>query len=469
MRGNAGKSGRSRQFKFGLYGYVSDRGLNPKRVTNEDSYLLLQDVPLFAVADGVGGQNAGEVASQVTVELLKTQFLKKRIPTEKIQFLEQVVCYANRYLYDMAVDDEVLSGMATTLAVLLLERKRATLCHVGDSRIYRFTAGKLYRETIDHSLSEDSRFGHHLESEPINKSIITRALGVEPDVVPETKAIPIPPDTTFLLCTDGITRHIPDDELEQILRAEADPQTVGDIFKEMCYGRGARDNLTAIIVRMDTPSRLIAMPGKQITEASAAPETTPKGSVARFQVQLQEREGTEEREELSDLEDRRSQGATTFSSQIDRDEGLETVPKRRRVWVPVILGLALVGSFVAGIYLQPVLSPNLFSGFVSSDQPLAQRAFEEGRRAFEAGQYEAAREAFIRAVSLNPKVAAYYHWLAETQVILKEYVPGAENFWRAASLSGVADDYLHAAMAYNAAGEKEKAAEALAAAMNAKH
>lgn len=470
MKGDASKIGRSKPFKYGRYGFVSDRGLNPKRVTNEDSYLLLEDVPLFAVADGVGGQNAGEVASQVAVEIVRHHFAKKKVAGDKAQYLEQVICYANRYLYDMAVDDDMLSGMATTVALVLLEKKRATVGHVGDSRVYRFTDGKLYRETIDHSLAEDVRYAAHLDGESVNKNIITRALGVEPDVEPETKIIPIPPNTSFLLCTDGITRHVTDDELTDILRTVADPQAVCDLLKEMCYERGAKDNLTAILVKLDAPPRRIGLAAEATATASAPPKLEQRDRIARIQVELMDREAAEP-EAVKPLENTMPAGTQTFSSQLARPDSFVVLPLSpwRRVLIPLLLALALVVGAFTGIYVQQVLSPT--SPDTQTDQELtpAQHAFEEGRRAFVAGQYTAARDAFAQAVSLNSKIAAYYHWLAETQVILKEYHAGAENFWKAASLSGVADDYLHAAMAYYAAGEKEKAAEALAASLNAKH
>jgi tetratricopeptide (TPR) repeat protein len=245
---------------------------------------------------------------------------------------------------------------------------------------------------------------------------------------------------------------------------------VCDVLKEMCYDRGAKDNLTAIMVKLDTSPRRTGRSTEEAVDASTPPEVEQKSRIARIQVELMDREAAEH-EELKPVENTPSAGAQTFSSQLARNESFPVSPSSpwRRVLIPLLLALALVVGAFTGLYVQRVLSPT--SPDTQTDQELtpAQHAFEEGRRAFEAGQYTAARDVFARAVSLNPKVAAYYHWLAETQVILKEYHAGAENFWKAASLSGVADDYLHAAMAYYAAGEKEKAAEALAASLNAKH
>jgi protein phosphatase len=472
MSGHSSKSNRSKRFKFGLYGFVSDRGLNPKRVTNEDSFLLLEDVPLFAVADGVGGQNAGEVASQVAIEILKHHFSKKKIPADKIQYLDQVICFANRHLYEMAVDDELLSGMATTLALILFERKRATLSHVGDSRVYRFTAGKLYRETTDHSLAEDTRYGEWLEGESVNKNIITRALGIESEVEPETKTIPIPPDTCFLLCTDGITRHIDDQKLAEVLRSEPDPQTVCDVLKELCYDRGARDNLTAIVVKLETSSRFAVRPAGESAETAPPAEPEPKGSVARIQVELLDQDqGPPGHDAHGGGTDGVIQDSRTFSSQLRRDEDLKPGPRARKssMLTPLFLGLALMGGFLAGFYVQPRMSLSFLEGLMGRHLTPAQQAFEQGQRSFTAGRYTEALAAFSQAVAMSPGSAEYYHWLAKTQVAMKDYPVGAENFLKAASLGGSKENYLYAAAAYQATGAKEKAAAALAAFSSAGH
>lgn len=469
IRGEPGTIGSAKRFKYGLYGVVSDRGLNPKRVTNEDSYLLLEDVPLFAVADGVGGQNAGEVASQVAVEIVRHHFSKKKVAGERAQYLEQVICYANRYLYDMAVDDDMLSGMATTLALILLEKKRATVAHVGDSRVYRFTQGKLYRETIDHSLVEDVRYAAYLEGELANKNIITRALGIEPDVEPEIKTIPIPPETSFLLCTDGITRHVTDQELAQILGTVADPQAVCDQLKELCYERGAKDNLTAIMVKLDTPSRHRGLSAEERVGRVALPPAAGTSRLAPIHVELRGSETTQ-REPVNPLENVTPAGTLTFfgHSAQNASPPISPVSPWRRVLTPLLLALALVIGFLVGIYVQPVFSPTARGPWPGHPMTPDQQAFEAGRRAFEAGHYAQAREAFTQALNASPDNAQYYRWLAKTQVVLKDYLAGAENFRRAAERSKQADDYLQAAAAYYAAGAKEKAEAALTAAARAK-
>jgi len=286
--------GLAKKFRRGSYGVVCDRGLNPRRPVNEDSFLVIEDACLFAVADGVGGQNAGEVASQTAMEILRHYFSKK-VRGDKARYLEQIVAHINSYLYELSIQEEGLSGMATTLALLLLEPRSALLCHVGDSRVYRFTSGRLYRETIDHSLAEYEHHGGLSILEYAKRNIITRAIGVEAEVKPDFKKISLEPNTSFLLCTDGITRHVSDQELEDILEEESDPQIVCDRLKEICYERGARDNLAAIMVRLEHLSHR----GRALMESEQA-ESGAEGSLLkerttplmRIQVPLLSESGT---------------------------------------------------------------------------------------------------------------------------------------------------------------------------------
>lgn len=472
MKVEPGKPVQSRPFKYGHYGFVSDRGLNPKRVTNEDSYVTLQDVPLFAVADGVGGQNAGDVASQVVMQILKNQFMNKRLPAQTSQFLDQVIAYANRYLYDMAVDDELLSGMATTLALILLERKQATLSHVGDSRIYRYTDGVLYRETKDHSLVEELEDVDRTLMGTINRNIITRALGIEPEVTPETKVIPIPPNTTFLLCTDGITRHISDEELAEILAQEPDPQSVCEMLKALCYERGAKDNLTAIVVKMENAPWISGSLSRDSAESVTATEDVSKRRLARVQVDLSKpaAETTPTPTPVAEDEPATTQ-ARTLTGHLPQQNVVMPAAHRwgRRVLMPLFLALAVVVAFFVGVYVRPVFSPTS-----SSEQAAlpaltpTQQALEQGRQAFEAGEYTRALNVFRQVTINEPGLAEAHHWLGRTHMAMKSYLLAAESFSKAAALGGHADDYWRAAAAFHAAGDNEKAIAALAASLKAK-
>ncbi|MEP7212175.1 MAG: protein phosphatase 2C domain-containing protein [Acidobacteriota bacterium] len=234
---------------------VSDRGLSEKRPQNEDSFLELATLGLFAVADGVGGAQAGDVASQMAVEILAEAFNNQPLNSDAEQVMKIALERANGAIFQMAADLPQLASMATTVVALQVSGDVATIGHVGDSRLYRIDPrGTLNRETADHSVVEEEvRAGRMTAEQALNhpsRNIISRALGAEDSVEVELKTMLVEPGTTFLLCSDGITRHIPDRELEELLGLYDDPRAVTQRLKEICYERGAEDNLTAVVVQV---------------------------------------------------------------------------------------------------------------------------------------------------------------------------------------------------------------------------
>jgi len=233
---------------------ISDRGLSEKRPQNEDSFVELPQYGVFAVADGVGGANAGDFASQMAIELITEAVSNQGIESDAEQLFRMAIDHANRSIHQMASDLPQLSSMATTIVALHLKGNIATVAHVGDSRIYRFTPdGQAFRETQDHSVVEEEvRAGRLTPEEALihpSRNVISRAVGAENTVDIDVRTIMVEPNTTFLLCSDGITRHINDEELQAIFATGADPRLICDHLKELCYSRGAEDNLTAVIVR----------------------------------------------------------------------------------------------------------------------------------------------------------------------------------------------------------------------------
>ena len=234
---------------------VSDRGLSEKRPQNEDSYLSNPTFGIFAVADGVGGAQAGEVASQMAMEILGEAFNNALPGSDAEQVMELALDQANAAIYQMSTELSQLAQMATTVVALHLDGNIATIGHAGDSRLYRLDRdGTLHRETEDHSVVADEvRAGRMTEEQAENhpaKNVINRALGAEPSVKLDLKTKLVSRDCTYLLCSDGVTRHIPDKELAQILSGN-DPNEMCRIIKETCYQRGAEDNLTAVIIKYD--------------------------------------------------------------------------------------------------------------------------------------------------------------------------------------------------------------------------
>ncbi|MGZ8846509.1 MAG: protein phosphatase 2C domain-containing protein [Pyrinomonadaceae bacterium] len=239
---------------------ISDRGLSDKRPLNEDSYLSDAERGIFVVADGVGGADAGEVASQTAVDVLDDAFRTKINYGEDIEdLMELAIQRANSSIHQMASENPRFSMMATTVVALHLDGKRATIGHVGDSRLYRISPdGNLHRETEDHSVVEEEvRAGRMTPEQAANhpsKNVISRALGAENTVEPDMKTIEVDDGSAFLLCSDGITRHLPDKELCELLTSGRSPAQVCAEMKERCYQRGAEDNLTAVIVQVGAPA-----------------------------------------------------------------------------------------------------------------------------------------------------------------------------------------------------------------------
>ncbi len=234
---------------------ISDRGLSEKRPLNEDSFLADAQRHLFAVADGVGGADAGEVASQTAIEVLDEAFRHQVEGADIEDLMELAFQRANASIHQMARDHPKFSMMATTIVALHLDGKIATIGHVGDSRLYRLTPdGKLQRETEDHSVVEEEvRAGRMTAAQAVNhpsRNVISRALGAEDAVEVDMKTIEVEEGTSFLLCSDGITRHIPDNELQTLLAGNADMNAVCAELKRRCYERGAEDNLTAVLIRV---------------------------------------------------------------------------------------------------------------------------------------------------------------------------------------------------------------------------
>jgi serine/threonine protein phosphatase PrpC len=233
---------------------VTDRGLNERRPLNEDSFLADSGRFIFAVADGVGGAEAGEVASQTAIEVLDEAFRHQSDGDDVEDLMELAIQRANASIHQMAQEHAKFSMMATTIVAFHLKGNIATIGHVGDSRLYRLTTeGDLVRETEDHSVVEEEVRAGRMTAEQAahhpSKNVISRALGAEDSVEVDLKTIEVEDGTEFLLCTDGITRHISDAELRQLLVTYDNLKALCDELKNRCYERGAEDNLTAVVIR----------------------------------------------------------------------------------------------------------------------------------------------------------------------------------------------------------------------------
>jgi PPM family protein phosphatase len=222
-----------------------------QRHANEDSYFAR--APLFAVADGMGGAQAGEVASRIAAGAFeKRGQVSAEEPAEGQ--LEQIAQAANREIHQLAQEDSSHAGMGTTLTAAMVRDNEVALGHVGDSRAYVLRDGQLKRLTKDHSLVEELRRQGRLTEEQAEehpqRSIITRALGPEPSVNVDTMTFPARDGDVFLLCSDGLTTMVSDDEIQQILIEARSLRTAVKELVEAANRGGGRDNITAVAFRL---------------------------------------------------------------------------------------------------------------------------------------------------------------------------------------------------------------------------
>jgi len=220
-----------------------------QRQANEDSYFARD--PVFAVADGMGGAQAGEVASRIAAGAFE-QGLDRARPAESQ--LEGIAQDANREIHDLAQRDSSRAGMGTTLTAALLDENEVALGHVGDSRAYVLRGGELKRLTKDHSLVEELRRQGRLTDEEAEehpqRSIITRALGPEPEVRVDTMTVPAKAGDVFLLCSDGLTTMVSDEEIKAILDEARSLRSAVNRLIDAANSGGGRDNITAVAFRL---------------------------------------------------------------------------------------------------------------------------------------------------------------------------------------------------------------------------
>jgi PPM family protein phosphatase len=222
-----------------------------QRQANEDSYFAR--APLFAVADGMGGAQAGEVASRIAARAFERKRNVNREEPAEGQ-LEQIAQQANREIHKLAQEDSSRAGMGTTLTAALLRDDEVALGHVGDSRAYLLRDGKLKRLTKDHSLVEELRRQGRLTEEQAEehpqRSIITRALGPEPSVNVDTMTFPARDGDVFLLCSDGLTTMVSDEQIQEILVNSRNLRTAVNKLVDAANRGGGRDNITAVAFRV---------------------------------------------------------------------------------------------------------------------------------------------------------------------------------------------------------------------------
>src|SRR3954453_13266628 len=246
-----------------------------QRRGNEDA--VYSRAPLFVVADGMGGAQAGEVASGLAVETLGRGLADGGGPPQEL--LAKRVSEANEKIHDLSRSDTKRAGMGTTLPAVYVGESEAAIAHVGDSRAYLFRDGALRRLTEDHSLVEELMRQGKLTPEEASdhpqKSLITRALGPEPSVEVDRQTIQLRDGDVFLLCSDGLTSMIDEAHVARVLTENGSLHDAGQALVSAANAAGGRDNITVVLFRVEEIDRApaVAVREQDTTAGAASPRT----------------------------------------------------------------------------------------------------------------------------------------------------------------------------------------------------
>ncbi|MCF6461023.1 Stp1/IreP family PP2C-type Ser/Thr phosphatase [Clostridium sp. Cult3] len=226
------------------------------RNNNQDAYYV--NYPLFIIADGMGGHKAGEVASSMAIEIIGNDFENNPIdlPYEDeliINRIEDSISKANREIYHNSIEDEDYFGMGTTVTLAYITEDKIFVGHVGDSRAYIYRQNALSQITEDHSLVEELIKNGSISKEEAKlhpqRNIITRAVGTSQQIDVDITIIAKEKDDILLLCTDGLTNMIDEDEIQKIIMLHEDIQTVCDKLVKLSNDNGGFDNITVMAIK----------------------------------------------------------------------------------------------------------------------------------------------------------------------------------------------------------------------------
>jgi len=294
-----------------------------QRQSNEDSYLDRE--PVFAVADGMGGARAGEVASRMAVEAFDDQG-DGGSPEDR---LRHVATEANRRIYEMAQSDTEHAGMGTTLTAAMVTGREVAVGHVGDSRLYRLRGGKLERLTEDHSLVEELvRQGRLSPEEAENhpqRSIITRALGPEPDVEVETFTHTARDGDVYLICSDGLSGMVSEDDITAILERADSLDAAARELVEAANGAGGKDNITVVLFRVASDGE-----GEDDSDTLAGQDTDGEVSAAAVREAVAEDDAEEAGTMALGAEEAERERAAAAAPPARRRPGVRVLPPERR-------------------------------------------------------------------------------------------------------------------------------------------
>lgn len=224
------------------------------RTGNEDSYFV--DAPFFVIADGMGGHAAGDVASATAVKVIQDK--REEIATTDPETLTTAVREANRAIWSKATEDTNLRGMGTTCTLIVVDGSTAQVAHVGDSRAYLFHEGALRQITDDHTLVgrlvREGKLKPEEAARHPQRSMVTRALGVDEDVEVDQFSLSLAEGDRLMICSDGLSGMVSDDEIAEVLGEVTDPQAAADRLVDLANEAGGEDNITVIVVDVGAES-----------------------------------------------------------------------------------------------------------------------------------------------------------------------------------------------------------------------
>jgi serine/threonine protein phosphatase PrpC len=241
---------------------------DPGRVRphNEDSVFANAAVGLAVVADGMGGYNAGEVASGMATSLLGAEL--ERLFAERAaagrgsgrrlwdyDVLNEEIARVNDIIYETALTQPQCSGMGTTLVMAMFHDNGMTVAHLGDSRLYRLRGDEFQQITRDHSLLQEQIDSGLITPEQArlsrNKNLVTRALGVDPGVVPEIRDYDVQAGDVYLLCSDGLPDMVEDEDIAMTLSSlSSSPESCAERLVDMANDAGGRDNISVVLIKI---------------------------------------------------------------------------------------------------------------------------------------------------------------------------------------------------------------------------
>lgn len=249
----------------------TDPGL--MRANNEDAYSYDAVAGLAVLADGMGGYNAGEVASSMACQCIREDLSAWLVQAQDAATLEEVrraledsVTRANKAVFRAATENAQYAGMGTTLVAGVFYGDTLVLGHIGDSRCYRLREGWLTQITRDHSLLQEQIDAGYMTPEQaamsINRSLVTRALGVDAAVLLEVHEHAVEPGDLYLLCSDGLSDMLRESEIARILQQPVGLQAQVRNLIAAANARGGRDNITALLVQVAGDERAVTRPGR---------------------------------------------------------------------------------------------------------------------------------------------------------------------------------------------------------------